>query len=541
VVDVEALAAASLGDAMCDGVAALAAEAVGATGAIVSVVGPTHETVLGSAGVPDALRRRPQVPRSASLAADVVDGRAPIVVPDPETPAVPQAANRGLSAYAGVPLTTGEGQVIGALAAIDERPRTWTPADLRRLAAVADYAVAVLTLRHRLAGGDVPEGAPVALAAPPTGPDVYAAGLEQLLVVSHELAALPDAREAVCAAACRMLGADVALLWEADPGGTRLRLSAQHGVVLEGQELDLAPDVAAESDTFTESAGRVLARINLGTGVSAALLMASDANAFALEPVIGADGPIGVLTVAWRSQPSEVHSGETALLRVLTMHASAAIERAHATGRLIVDALDDAATPSAPPGWRSELERELSRARRFGRPLCVARAHLRPRGNELDPVAVAQILQTLLDEWKAELRDTDLIAHTDAQCLAVALPGCTLAAAGDVRERLRWRTPGLLEASIGIAQWDGTEPLDDLLARSDAALDTAASQRPTPTPTPTPTPDQRSRLAALREQLAASQRLPPIPLGPPSDRYAAGLRDDDRGVRRPGSDRDRRP
>jgi hypothetical protein len=230
--------------------------------------------------------------------------------------------------------------------------------------------------------------------------------------------------------------------------------------------------------------------------------------------VIGPDGPVGVLTVAWPAQPGEIHSGEIALLRVLTMHASAAIERAHATGRLIVDALDDTAAAPPPPRWRSDLELELSRARRFGQPLCVARARLRPRGGQVDTVAIAQIAQTLIEEWKTELRDTDLIAHIDGQGLAVALPGCTLAAAGEIRERLRWRTPGLVEASIGIAQWDGAEPLGDLLARSDAALDTAAAQPPRPTPSP----DQRSRLADLREQLEASQGLPPIPLKQGSQR-----------------------
>ena len=43
-----------------------------------------------------------------------------------------QLANRGTSvrAYAGVPLTTDEGYVLGALCAVDERPRDWTSRDI---------------------------------------------------------------------------------------------------------------------------------------------------------------------------------------------------------------------------------------------------------------------------------------------------------------------------------------------------------------------------------------------------------------------------
>jgi PleD family two-component response regulator len=50
------------------------------------------------------------------------------------------------------------------------------------------------------------------------------------------------------------------------------------------------------------------------------------------------------------------------------------------------------------------------------------------------------------------------------------LPDCDLERAGYVLERLRAATPGGSTCSIGVAQWDGKEPSERLLARVDEAL-----------------------------------------------------------------------
>jgi GAF domain-containing protein len=43
----------------------------------------------------------------------------------------------GVIAYAGVPLRTGAGPVVGAMCAIDHRPRQWTPTELAQLTEIA--------------------------------------------------------------------------------------------------------------------------------------------------------------------------------------------------------------------------------------------------------------------------------------------------------------------------------------------------------------------------------------------------------------------
>jgi PAS domain S-box-containing protein/diguanylate cyclase (GGDEF)-like protein len=57
----------------------------------------------------------------------------------------------GEAAYAGVPILTADGRVLGTFCAIDARPRRWGDADVRVLAQLADLA-ALLLERHAAAG-----------------------------------------------------------------------------------------------------------------------------------------------------------------------------------------------------------------------------------------------------------------------------------------------------------------------------------------------------------------------------------------------------
>jgi two-component system cell cycle sensor histidine kinase/response regulator CckA len=86
-------------------------------------------------------------PLEASLCQDVVGTGTPVVVSD--VLAEPELAERATSlrAYAGVPLTTDNGYVLGALCALDEKPHDWTEQDLAILTALASGVMSEIQRR----------------------------------------------------------------------------------------------------------------------------------------------------------------------------------------------------------------------------------------------------------------------------------------------------------------------------------------------------------------------------------------------------------
>jgi GAF domain-containing protein len=53
----------------------------------------------------------------------------------------------GVIAYAGIPLTTPDDEVLGSFCAIDHKPRVWTQANLDVLSDLADSAMAHIAVR----------------------------------------------------------------------------------------------------------------------------------------------------------------------------------------------------------------------------------------------------------------------------------------------------------------------------------------------------------------------------------------------------------
>ena len=121
--------------------------------------------------------------------------------------------------------------------------------------------------------------------------------------------------------------------------------------------------------------------------------------------------------------------------------------------------------------WNERLAACLSRAERLNEPMAVALLDLdgfkefnddwgHQRGDQL-LVAVAQ-------GWNAALRDEDFLARYGGDEFAVLIPGCTADEAAAMVQRLTDFTPE--RASAGVAQWDGNESGDAMLARADSAL-----------------------------------------------------------------------
>ena len=139
----------------------LAALALGASTAAISIVtadrqfcksvyaGPAADA---AADVPASAR---EVPLSHSICQHVVRTGEPLLIDDARThPLVRDGAavrELGIAAYAGVPLATASGAVLGSLCVVDTQPRAWTTRDRDVLLGIAASVMTEVELRHELA------------------------------------------------------------------------------------------------------------------------------------------------------------------------------------------------------------------------------------------------------------------------------------------------------------------------------------------------------------------------------------------------------
>jgi diguanylate cyclase (GGDEF)-like protein len=143
------------------------------------------------------------------------------------------------------------------------------------------------------------------------------------------------------------------------------------------------------------------------------------------------------------------------------------------------NALEDLAFTDALTGlgnrraWETWLDAALATARHDGEPLCVAifdLDHFKAYNDTNGHPAGDALLAGAAVTWRRELRPTDILARYGGEEFAAVLPACALEGAQVVVERIRAATPGGQTVSAGIAQWDGSEDNDALVARADAAL-----------------------------------------------------------------------
>jgi PAS domain S-box-containing protein len=129
----------------------LAARVLRVPVALVSLVDAERQFFKSQVGLAEPWATQRGTPLSHSFCQHVVAGRAPLVVEDaPRHPLVrdnPAIVELGIVAYAGIPLVLADDQVLGALCAIDTRPRVWTSEELGILADLAAAVVAEIERR----------------------------------------------------------------------------------------------------------------------------------------------------------------------------------------------------------------------------------------------------------------------------------------------------------------------------------------------------------------------------------------------------------
>ena len=145
----------------------------------------------------------------------------------------------------------------------------------------------------------------------------------------------------------------------------------------------------------------------------------------------------------------------------------------------LLDKVQDMATHDSLTGLcnRRALEemlpREMARARRSGAPLCVAIIDIdlfKVYNDTYGHLAGDEVLRECARVWDESLRGEDTLVRVGGEEFLVLLPDTPAAEAAEVVERLRARTPLEQTCSAGLACWDASESIEDLLARADAAL-----------------------------------------------------------------------
>jgi len=124
----------------------LAATILRAPSALVSLVDADRQFSKSAFGLAEPLASERQTPLSHSFCQHTVASGAPLIIADArehplvrDNPAIPDF---GVVAYAGIPLVTPDGYVLGSFCVIDYQPRAWTAQDI---AILTDLAAAVMT------------------------------------------------------------------------------------------------------------------------------------------------------------------------------------------------------------------------------------------------------------------------------------------------------------------------------------------------------------------------------------------------------------
>ncbi len=289
------------------------------------------------------------------------------------------------------------------------------------------------------------------------------ANMEEITVAMREIGASTDpeaVRRAVCSSARRLAAADVVQLLE-PAADERLALTSAVGM-----RIPRAGEEAGGGLAFMSCKPLFLRDASHGArhGV----------RSMHFEPVLRDDEAVAVLVLGWAKQAKRLSPRVESGMRMLAAEAAIALDRARLLAQLQETARTDDLTglPNR-RAWEEELPRELSRANRDGRPVCVAMLDLDRfkrfndhRGHQ----AGDRLLKQAAAAWTSQMRASDMLARYGGEEFSLLLPGCSLDDATALVQRLRTAMPDGETVSAGIACWDETEGPEELVGRADTAL-----------------------------------------------------------------------
>ena len=292
--------------------------------------------------------------------------------------------------------------------------------------------------------------------------------------VARRLSTGDGTRRDVCSAACEIGDSSFALLWEPNADG-RLAVTASAGIATPRLELDPSGERTGTTVAYRTASPVFVADANEDALVSRRLLsLIPTSGSILFQPVQRRGEAAGVLVVGWRERVDHAEGRLRMMVGLLAAEAAIAIERADLLTRLeeLADTDELTGLPNR-RGWNRELGVALSTAGRRGTPLCIALIDVdffKAVNDEGGHQAGDRLLKSAAAAWRSTLRPADVLARPGGDEFTLLLPDCDLDRASTVLERLREATPGGRTCSIGVAQWEGAEQPDELVARADDAL-----------------------------------------------------------------------
>jgi GAF domain-containing protein len=329
-------------DERLDGFATWVQEVLRVPVALVSLVQADAQVFPGMSGLPEPWATKRSTPLSHSFCQHVVASAQPLVISDARRdPLVLQnlaVADLGVTAYAGMPLTDTAGNVLGALCAIDTRPREWTPAELTDLRRIAEACCT--ELRLRLAGFDADreqERRDRIQAAQQRSYD-----RSQTLLRASQAFTDTSTVDEVLTRIRDLVRAEL----HPDYVGAVV-LDERHGTVrLDDDVVALAPSYTAALDAQLPSARAIreatiihfpdrhsFAAVNPTAAV--AIMDHLGLQSVVAVPLPGADGPLGSIVLAWKT-PDVVNTEDLLTIATIGGYASQALTRARLLHHRIV-------------------------------------------------------------------------------------------------------------------------------------------------------------------------------------------------------------
>lgn len=199
---------------------------------------------------------------------------------------------------------------------------------------------------------------------------------------------------------------------------------------------------------------------------------------------------LGIVAIRLARGLGDVPEEIRPLISALTGHVAIAVDKARLFDDMRRQATYDHLTGLAlRRHFSGELQREIDRARREGRPLAMLMVdadNFKALNDEHGHLAGDQVLRAISDALREGTRSIDVLGRLGGEELGVLLPGADLDTAATVAERLRssiegsnvlWKgTTIKATVSIGVAAWEHELEPDDLIEASDIALYAAKEQ-----------------------------------------------------------------
>ena len=418
--------AASRRDHGLQGLVQLAAEALDVSFGFLTLVGRVQEHLIAVWGV-HAADLPPTLPVEESVCQHLVGTDAPLLVADlhahPVLRDLVEVRALGLRSYAGVPVRSREGHVVGGLCVADSKVRDWSDADSALLRGLAEAASRELQLLVTVQELDRVRAKERRRAEEQAALHRVAAAVAR--GEAPELVLQRVTRELV-----GLLGASAALVLRRDATGGRDVVAAATGQSQDGTAS------ASTGSPLDDSVREVLEQVRDG---GPEVLTTASGLTCLVSPVQVEGRTWGAVVVVTLLTGDEDEPG--ACLTQLADFVGLVVVNAETTRLLQEAARTDPLTGAANRrAFEEQLATELARTHRHGQPLMLALVdvdHFKRINDRHGHDVGDRVLVELSDRVRGQLRSVDLLARVGGDEWALLLPGTDRDDGAAVLERVR--------------------------------------------------------------------------------------------------------